>query len=68
MTGPNGEKRPQGDIEAAVKIGGMATRQGPKDGPQRERRTLLRDWAAPRPAGMAGMSALVQGLRGGSER
>lgn len=33
MTGPDGQKRPQGDIEAAVKIARMAVEDPPEDGP-----------------------------------
>ena len=64
MTGPNGEKRPQGDVEAAVKSARMAVRERPKDSAGRERRTLLSGlmgWVAPQSRVMPSAGPMPKG-------
>ena len=41
MRGPNGENRPQGDIETAVEVARIAVGEKPKDSPRGARRLLL---------------------------
>ena len=47
-TGPNGEKRPQSGVEAAVAVGRIAVGDRPKDSPRGPQRVLLEEWAAER--------------------
>lgn len=39
--GPNGEKRPQSSVEAAVQVGRIAVGEKPQDAPRGPRRLLL---------------------------
>lgn len=48
-TGPNGEDRPQSDVENAMKVGRVSVGLDKEDAdtPKRETRVLLRNWRRP---------------------